>query len=184
MLSSGKGTAGDAEEEEEGSKHTNSLVLVSGPAVPALSLSSESRCHVPQQGWAAPLSCPTRLHLASVAVPTGQGCAGAHLCPQTAEQWGLRLFPLFLQLPGGEAVGQHTPWVSPAWQFSLEGSMFMLRGCSRSSCTQKHCSRAEERYPHGCGKLLGRACRAASPSCVQPSPVQPHPHHCCCSLLD
>ena len=45
-----EGEAGDAEEEEEGSKHTNSLVLISGPAAPALSLSSESQCHIPWWG--------------------------------------------------------------------------------------------------------------------------------------
>lgn len=33
----------------------------------------------------------------------------AHLCLQAGEQWALRLFFLFLQLPGGEgALDQHT----------------------------------------------------------------------------
>lgn len=41
---------------------------------------------------AAPLSCPTGLRPAPVAVPTGQGRVGARLCPQAGEQRALRLF--------------------------------------------------------------------------------------------
>ena len=67
----------------------------SGPAAPASSLSGESQCHVPRQGWAAPLSCPpTGLPPAAVPGPTGQGCAGARLCPQAGQQRALRLFLL------------------------------------------------------------------------------------------
>ncbi|KAM9608905.1 uncharacterized protein ACIBXB_001065 isoform 1-T1 [Morphnus guianensis] len=40
---------------------------------------------------AAPLSCPTGLRPAPVSFPTGQGCAGARLCPRAGGQRGLTL---------------------------------------------------------------------------------------------
>lgn len=57
-------------------------------------------------------------------------------------------------------------------------------GCSRHCCIWPHHSRGGERFPYGCGQLLGRAGRAASSSYVQPTLAQPSPQHCCFSLLN
>ena len=46
------------------------------------------------RAWAAPLSCPPGLRPAPVSFPTGQGCAGARLCPRAGGQRGLTLFLL------------------------------------------------------------------------------------------
>lgn len=85
MLSSGKGAAGDALEEE--GKHGNRLVLLwpCGSCIVTFRSVVGPRPTVP----------PPRAG-ASVAVPTGQGCAGPHLCPQAGEQRALRLFLLSL----------------------------------------------------------------------------------------
>lgn len=57
------------------------------------------------------LSCPVRLHPASVAVRMGQSCTGAHTCQDAGEQCSLMGFcPLFLQFTSSErAVGGHNP---------------------------------------------------------------------------
>lgn len=40
------------------------------------------------------LSCPMRLHPASVAVPMGQSCTGAHTCQEAGEQCSRMVFVL------------------------------------------------------------------------------------------
>ena len=46
------------------------------------------------RAWAAPVSCPRGLRPAPVSFPTGQGCAGARLCPGAGGQRDLTLLLL------------------------------------------------------------------------------------------
>ena len=102
----------------------------------------KSSCSGRREGaraWAAPLSCPTGLRPAPASFPTGQGCAGACLCPRAGGSGAWRWFCSLSAAPGR--------WRSCGWARCWGKS----GGCCRHSRTGAGSSPAGERCPHACG---------------------------------